>query len=132
MSKSSLRILAVLLGAAIVVVLFAGLDNLPRDIRNQIGAERTAYAAAQKQLESSKAEVARDRTQEPELFAAIPSAAGYSGRLASGQNMLAAAGRDVSDLTTLEKRNRRADRDRAVGLLQHARQARESAVAEAE
>jgi hypothetical protein len=68
MSKSSLRILAALLSAVIVVVLFAGLDNLPREIRNQIGAERTAYAAAQKQLDSSKAEVARDRSQEPALF----------------------------------------------------------------
>jgi hypothetical protein len=124
--------LAVLLSAAIVVVLFAGLDSLPRDIRNQIGAERTAYAAAQKQLESSKAEVARDRAQEPELFAALPSAAGYGGRLASGQNMLAAASRDLDDLAALEKRNRRSDRDRAASLLQHARQARENALAEAE
>jgi hypothetical protein len=132
MSKSSLRILAALLSAAIVVVLFAGLDNLPRDIRNQVGAERTAYGAAQKQLDSSKAEVGRDRAQEPALFGAIPSAAGYDGRLSSSQNMLAAAGRDLTDLTELEKRNRRSDKDKAASLLKHARQARESALADAE
>ena len=38
MSKSSLRILAVLLTAGIIVVLFAGLDGLPRDVKAQIAA----------------------------------------------------------------------------------------------
>ena len=132
MSKSSLRILAALLSAAIVAVLFAGLDSLPRDIRNQIAAERTAYAASQKQLESDKAEVDRDRAQEAVLFAALPSAAGYGDRLSRGQSMLASASRDLDDLARLEKRNRRTDRDQATNLLRHERQVRESAVAEAD
>src|SRR5438309_240017 len=111
MSKSTLRVLAALLGAAIVAVLFAGLDSLPRDLRNQIAAERSAYAAAQKQLESSKAEVDRDRSQEPALFAALPSARGYGDRLQRGQSMLVTASRDLDDLAALEKRNRRSDRE---------------------
>ena len=132
MSKSSLRILAALLSAAIVAVLFAGLDNLPGDIRKQIAAERTAYSSAQKQAESAKAEVDRYRSQEAALFAAIPSAQGYGGRLSRGENMLAGASRDLDDLAALEKRNRRTDRDRAQSLLQHERQSREGALTEIE
>jgi hypothetical protein len=132
MSKSNLRILAALLAAAIVAVLFAGLDSLPREIKTQIAGERTAYAAAQKQLESSKAEIDRERSQDAALFAAIPSARGYSDRLASGQSMLASAGRDLDDLARLEKRNRRADKDQANNLLQHERKVRADAAAEIE
>ena len=132
MSKSTLRILAVLLTTAIVVILFAGLDSLSGEVRKQIGAERTAYAAAQKQLDASKTEVDRDRSQEPALFGAIPSARGYADRLSRGQSMLAAAGHDIDDLTAIEKRNRRSDRTQAESLLKHERRVRESAVAEAE
>ena len=45
MSKQSLRFLAVLLTVGIVVVLFAGLDGLPRDIKTQIAAERKSFTA---------------------------------------------------------------------------------------
>src|ERR1043165_697293 len=130
MSKSTLRILAALLSAAIVAVLFAGLDNLPRDIRNHIAAERTAYAAAQKQLDSAKSDIARERSQDAALFAAIPSARGYDDRLSRSQSLLASASRDLDDLTALEKRNRRTDRDQAANLLRHERQTRENALAE--
>jgi hypothetical protein len=132
MSKPTLRLLAVLLSTAIIVVIFAGLDNLPGEVRNQIAAERTAYAAAQKQLDASKAEVARDRSNEPALFAAIPSARAYDDRLSRGASMLASAGRDIDELSRLEKRNRRSDRQEAEGLVRHERQTRESATAEIE
>src|SRR5689334_23308477 len=130
MSKSTLRLLAALLAAAIVAVLFAGLDNLPRDIKSQIAAERSAYANSQVQLDRSKAEVDRERSQEPALFAAIPSARSYNNRLSTGQSMLAAAGRDIDDLTRLEKRNRRSDRNQANNLLQHERKVRADATTE--
>jgi hypothetical protein len=132
MSKSSLRILAALLSAGIVAVLFAGFDSLPRDIRNQITSERSAYAAAQKQVASTKAEVDRDRSQEPALFAAIPSAHAYGDRIARGQSMLTSASRDLDDLAALEKRNRRSDKDRAQSLLSHEKQTREAATREVE
>ena len=57
MTKPTLRLLAVILTIAIVVVIFAGLDGLPRDLRAQIGTERTALAAAQKQLSAAQSEV---------------------------------------------------------------------------
>src|SRR5215471_14625019 len=132
MSKSSLRILAALLVAAIVAVLFAGLDSLPRDIKSQISTERTAYTNAQAQLDRSRSEIDRERSQEPALFAAIPSAQTYNSRLANGQSMLMAAGRDIDDLTRLEKRNRRSERDQATKLLEHERKVRADATAEVE
>ncbi|HTS65226.1 MAG TPA: hypothetical protein VMH28_24560 [Candidatus Acidoferrales bacterium] len=132
MSKPSLRILAVLLSAAIVIVLFAGLDNLPAEVRKQIAAERTAYASAQKQFDSAKSDVTRDVSQEPALFAAIPSARAYADRLSRGQTMLASASQDLNSLAALEKRNRRTDREQAENLLRHERQLRDGAVAEVE
>src|SRR5205085_4420264 len=121
-----------LLSAAIVAVLFAGLDNLPREVRNQIHSESVAWAAAQKQLNDSKAEVGRERSGNPELFAAIPSARAYDERLARGGGMLQSAGTDLDALSRIEKRNRRTDRDQAANLLRHERQVRESATAEIE
>ena len=132
MSKSTLRILAAVLAAAIVAVLFAGFDSLPRELKTQIAAERTAYTAAQKQLDASKSEIERERSENAALFAAIPSARAYSDRLSRGQSMLAAAGRDLDDLARLEKRNRRTDKNQAANLLNHEKQVRENATTEIE
>jgi hypothetical protein len=76
--------------------------------------------------------VDRDRSQDPTLFAAIPSARGYSDRLTSAQSALASASQDLNTLATLEKRNRRTDRQQAENYLKHERHLRESAVANAE
>jgi hypothetical protein len=132
MSKSSLRVLAVLLAAAIIGVLFAGFDNLPRDVRSQIGSERSAYSAAQSQVKGAQEEIARDAASETALFQALPSAREYPDRLARAGNTLASAGRDLDELGKLEKANRRADRDRALALLAHEKQVRTAAVADAE
>jgi hypothetical protein len=132
MSKSSLRVLAVILSVAIIGVIFAGLDNLPRDVRAQIASERSAYTAAQGQLKSAQEEIARDTAGEAALFAALPSAREYPDRLARANTALTAAGRDVEELARLEKANRRQDRDRAVALLAQEKKVRTAAVADAE
>ena len=132
MSKSSLRVLAVLLTAGIIGVLFAGFDDLPRDVRSQIAAERSAYTAAQAQLKTAQDEIARDAANEAVLFSALPSAKEYPDRLSRAGNTLSAAGRDLDELAKLEKQNRRTDRDRALSLLAREKQARTAAVAGAE
>src|SRR3954462_14987833 len=81
MSKQSLRFLAVLLTVGIVVVLFAGLDGLPRDLKAQIAAERKSFTAAQSQLQSAQSGVSRDLATEADLFRALPSARNYPDRL---------------------------------------------------
>ena len=42
MGKSGLKITAVVLAGLMGAVWLAGLDNLPRDVRSQIAAERSA------------------------------------------------------------------------------------------
>ncbi|HEV2688527.1 MAG TPA: hypothetical protein VGV35_08225, partial [Bryobacteraceae bacterium] len=132
MSKSSLRVLAVLLTAAIIAVLFAGLDGLPRDVKAQIAAEKKSYAAAQSQVQSAQAEVSRDLASDSALFEALPSASEYPHRLSRAVGSLASAGQSLAELERLEKQNRRADRTRAELLLTREKQVRTAAVADAE
>ena len=132
MSKSSLRILAVLLTVGILVVLFAGLDGLPGAVKAQIAAERKSFTAAQSQLQSAQAEVSRNLASESALFRALPSAREYPDRLGRAASSLAAAGQSLAELEKLEKQNRRSDRDRAESLLAREKQVRAAAVADAE
>src|ERR1039458_7367819 len=132
MSKSSLRVLAVLLTVGIIIVLFAGFDSLPGAVKTQIAAERKAFTAAQSQLQSAQAEVSRNLAGESDLFRALPSAREYPDRLARAASSLAAAGQSIAALEQLEKQNRRSDRTRAETLLAQEKQVRAAAVADAE
>ena len=100
--------------------------------RAQIAAERTALTAAQKTVAGAKEEVARDRSTEPALFGALPSAALYGDRLSRSENVLGSASRDMEQLSRLEKANRRTDTEQAKQILQHLKQTRTAAVADAE
>src|ERR1035437_3344135 len=132
MSKSSLRILAVLLTAGILVVLFAGLDGLPGAVKAQIAAERKSFTAAESQLQSAQAEVSRNLASESALFRALPSAREYPDRLGRAASSLANAGQSLAELEQLQKQNRRSDRDRAESLLARQKQVCAAAVADAE
>jgi hypothetical protein len=132
MSKSSLRLLAVLLTVGIIVVLFAGLDGLPRDVKAQIAAERKSFAAAQSQVQAAQADVSRNLSSEGDLFRALPSAREYPDRLGRAAGSLAAAGQSLAELEKLEKQNRRSDKARAEALLAREKQVRAAAVADAE
>ena len=48
MTKTQLRFLAVLLSGLIVLVLFAGLDDLPRKLRAEIATEQKNFATSEK------------------------------------------------------------------------------------
>jgi hypothetical protein len=132
MSKSSLRVLAVLLTVGIIVVLLAGLDGLPGAVKAQIAAERKSFTAAQSQVQSAQADVSRTLASESTLFRALPSAREYPDRLGRAAGSLASAGESVAELERLEKQNRRSDRDRAEALLAREKQVRAAAVADAE
>src|SRR5664279_1497051 len=132
MSKSSLRVLAVLLTVGILIVLLAGLDGLPGAVKTQIAAERTSFAAAQSQLQKAQTDVSRTMASESALFNALPSAREYPDRLNRAFSSLASAGQSIAELERLEKQNRRSDRDRAEALLAREKQVRTAAVADAE
>lgn len=127
MNKSSLRFLAVLLSTLIVVVLLAGLDNLPRSVRAEIGAERAALVSAQKQAVTAKDEVTREVSDNSDLFRTVPASQQWPGQLAAAQAQLASAQRDIDELNKLDKANRRRDTDRVRQLLTEERGYRASA-----
>ena len=131
MSRSTLRFLAVALTVLIVVVLFAGLDALPREVRAQIDGDRAAVASAQTQLRSAQDEVAKQSQAEPDLFRAVSATGHWTDHFGEAAGWLQYAARDMDELSGLEKRNRRQDRQQAEALLSHERDLRAQALAEA-
>lgn len=132
MNRSSLKFLAVILVTLMAVVLFAGLDNLPRSVRAEIGQERAAVAAAQNQVTADFNEVMRDLNGEPALFGAIAASQVWPVRLAEAKSELLSASHNVDELTRLEKANRRQDTDRVRAFISEERNLRTAAVAKAD
>ena len=132
MEKAGLKVTAAVVAGLMGLVWVAGFDDLPRDVRAQIAAERSALVSSQKQVASAKQEVARDVSGEHELFSALPSAALYNDRLARSENVLSSASRDLEQLARLEKANRRSDAEQAKQILAHEQQTRTAALADAE
>ena len=131
MNRAFLKFCVALLATMMVVVPFAGLDSLPRSLRAQIDSERSSLAAAQQQVRSSGDAVSRDLAAEPELFRGVPAAAQWPVQLAAASADLQNASRGVEQLTTLERQNRRQDRERVEQLLGQTRALRSSASAKA-
>jgi hypothetical protein len=131
MNRAFLKFCIALLATMMVVVPFAGLDSLPRSLRAQIDSERSSFAAAQQQVRTSEDAVSRDLAAEPELFRGVPAAAQWPAQLSAASTDLQAASRDVEQLTTLSRQNRRQDRERVEQLLAHVRALRSSASARA-
>jgi hypothetical protein len=127
MNRSGLKFLAVLLTVSIGVVLTAGLDNLPRDLRQQIDGERAALTSARAQVSGAKTAVAGDVESDGALFHSIPAAAQWPERFTQAESQIAAAERDMNELGALEKQNRRQDRQRVETLLAEERGIRASA-----
>jgi hypothetical protein len=131
MSRSSLKILAILLGVLMVVVYFAGLDNLPRGIRSQIDSERTALTAAQTQLRSAQDEVLRNLQTEADLFRGVSASKTWPEQLSKDLGDLQLAAHEMEQLTALQKQNRRQDREKAEALLARTRALRNGAISQA-
>lgn len=131
MQRAFLKFAAAVLGTGLVVVPFLGLDGLPRDVRRQIAAERSALAQAQREFRNAQDQVAHDLQAEPELFRSIPASKEWRGQLSNAETDLQSASRDADQLAALEQQNRRADRDRALALLAHERNTRAAALGRA-
>jgi hypothetical protein len=131
MSRSQLRIAAVVLTVLIVIVAANALDRLPGSLRAQIDSERTALAGAQTELGALRSEIAGQVQTDPDLFRALPFGQQWPDRLGAAENELRSAAGDVDSLTLLQKHNRRSDRQQAESLLAHERKFRTQALAEA-
>ena len=131
MSRSQLRIAAVILTVMIVVVGANALDHLPSSLRGQIDAERATVAAAQNQLATLRSQVAGQVQSDADLFAALPFGQQWPDRFRLAENELHSAANNVDDLTRLERRDRRSDRSQAETLLSQERKFRTQSLSDA-
>jgi hypothetical protein len=130
MTKPQLRLLAIVLSGLILVVLFAGLDDLPRQVRAEIASEQQSLAAAETEFQKARGEVTGDLRAEPELFRVHAMDTTFPVRLARVDGNLQAARKDMAALAVFLKANRRADQDRAERLLREERGLRANANSE--
>ncbi|HTQ53729.1 MAG TPA: hypothetical protein VMI94_04665 [Bryobacteraceae bacterium] len=131
MSRRGLEVLAVILTFLIVIVLFAGLDNLPRKVRADISQEAQQLQQSQKQFQGMEDAVTQQLAADPELFRAhdMNTALPERFRIAAGE--LTGAQRDAAELDKLLKANRRQDADQARKLLKEQDALRAAAINEA-
>jgi hypothetical protein len=131
MSRSALRLSAVILTTLIIITAAIGLDHLPSDVRAKIDAERVALASAQTQLHTAQDQVTREVQSESAFFLAVPGSQQWPARFDGDAKLLQSASSDVSELSRLEQRGHHRDRDRAESLLAHERRLRTTALADA-
>jgi hypothetical protein len=123
-----MKFLAALIVTMMAVLPFAGMDNLPRDLRSRIATERSALAGAQSTLRNAQDEVTRELQSEPELYRSIASSQTWPAVLGQSAGDLQSASREMEQLTALEKANRRGDRAKVEELLAREQQLRTNAL----
>jgi hypothetical protein len=131
MSRRGLEVLAVIISFLIVIVLFAGFDNLPHKLRADIAAEQQQLSQSQKQFQTAQDTVSGDLSSDPDLFRAHDMVTVFPGRLRIASGELEGARRDAAALDKLLKANRRQDQQEAEKLLKEERALRAGAVNEA-
>jgi len=131
MSRRGLEVLAVILTFLIVIVLFAGFDNLPRKLRADIAAEAQQLPQTAKQFQGTEDEVTRDLASDPDLFRAHDMSTAFPERFRIAAGELQGAQRDAAALDKLLKANRRQDQPQAEQLLKEERALRAAALNEA-
>jgi hypothetical protein len=132
MSRNSVRFFTVALSVVIAVLAASALDRLPSSVRAQIDSERAALNSARNQFHAERDQVAAQTESDPALFGALPFGGAWPGRLDQAASGLDSAGRDMAELTLLEKHNRHSDTARAKSVLESERHLRTQATAEAD
>jgi hypothetical protein len=115
MNRRELGITAVVLIALMAIVANAGLDNLPRRLRESVDAAAARLDSDRKQFEESKAAVERALRDEPDLFRA--QADPWRERLSAAQPRLAEAATQLAALQALAQANRRSDAGKVEEVL---------------
>lgn len=131
MNRAGLTIAAVVVGGLMAVVPFLGLDNLPHSTRAAIDAERASLASAATQIDRAKNEVAREVSENADIFRTVPASTQWPAVFAGASGTLDSAKRDIARLDAIEKENRRSDNTEALKLVADAKQLRASAVKQA-
>jgi hypothetical protein len=130
MNPKALRLITV--GASVVVAVLAvnALDRLPSGLRTQIESERTALAAARNQIHTERDQVSAQVQSDPALFGSLAFGSSWPGRFDRAAFELDSAGRDMAELTRLEKHNRHTDATSAQSVLNSERTLRTQALSE--
>ena len=132
MSRNTLRFFTVVLSVVIAVLAVSALDRLPSSVRAQIDSERVALHSARTQLHAERDQVGAQVQSDPALFGALPFGGAWPGRLDRAASGLDSAGRDMDELTRLEKHNRHSDAAQAKSVLESERNLRTRALSDAE
>ena len=110
MDRRSLGIVAIILIGLMALVATAGLDNLPRQLRNSVTAAGTSFAADRTAFEQNRKFIDREIQEEPALFAS--QAPGWRERLDKDTAQMQSAALALAALQQLAKTNRRTDAQR--------------------
>ena len=128
MKRPGWMVVAVMIGGLMAVVPFLGFDNLPRQTRAAIDSERAALASAATQVQRGKDEVAKQVSDNADLFRTVPAATQWPATFDAAAAQLQSARRDMDRLNAIEKENRRGDFAEATRLLTDETQLRTSAL----
>src|SRR5690554_5653018 len=112
MTKPQLRLLAIVLTGLILVLLFAGLDDLPREVRAGIASEQQSLLAAEKEVQKARTDVTAAIQAEPALFRVRSMNTTLPSQLDQAERRLLTARQSMQELQALAKANRRADREK--------------------
>jgi hypothetical protein len=107
MNRRPLGALAIVIILLMVIVATAGLDNLPRNLRNSVAAASIALNADRAQLSQNRDFVTNALSREPVLFRTRD--ASFRQRLDKDNSCLASAGTELAVLEKFAKDNKRTD-----------------------
>lgn len=105
--RKSLGILAVVLVLLMAILATAGLDNLPRRLRDSVNSAQTRLVADKSQFSENRRFIERAIKDEPDLFRT--KAADWISRLSADQSRLSTAESELGALTALANANKRSD-----------------------
>jgi hypothetical protein len=115
MSRKSLGVVAIVLIALMAVVALAGLDSLPRELRNRAQSTVSQVASDRLQFDENRAAVERALAEDPALFRS--QAAMWQTQLARAQEKLGQADAHAAKLKEYAAANRREDRSAVAAEL---------------
>jgi hypothetical protein len=114
-------------------VLLAGCAGLPRNLRDEIAAEKNRLPQSEQQLQRAQSTLKEDLAHSPALFAGTPVSTEWPARLRSAQGSLDRAKDDLAQLDKLDRGGSQPDNVRRVeALLAEERKLRETAVQDSE
>jgi hypothetical protein len=130
MSKRSLGVLAIILILLMAVVATAGIDNLPRNLRQSAESAVSELASARQQFDKNRQAALAAVASDPSLFRSQDTQ--FRSRLDAAQAKLAAATESRTKLNALVEANRRQDREAVQSAVESIERARKEAVSESE